>query len=451
MGFRFVIALLALPGLLGGCDAVRPVRAQAAGAIPLEVALFEGGYGIEWHRAMAERFAAENPAVRIDLWGDPRVEHKLKPRLLQGAMPDLMHERNLPMWLLIANGKLLPFNDALTRPAPGDDRPWGDLFYPGTLDMYVTGGDVWAVPSALNAWACWYDARMFREHGWEPPKTWAEFDALCTAIRAAGIEPVAYQGKYPIYGWWTFISLVQRVGGLEAVNRINRCEPGCFSHPDVVRAAALMQDFAVKHYQRGALAMNHTESQAQFVLGKAAMVFCGLWLDNEMKDTTPPGFEMRAFPMPAVEGGKGNPRLIQASGWEFFIVPTDAAHPEAGFDFVRYMVSPQNAPSMGEQIGVISPIRGGTPKEAVTPALGSAIDMIDAAEGLFAIRAEFLLLDWRNDVLVPEIGLLFGGAKSPEAVCAALDRGMQESLAKRDIPLPAAIAYDSAAYGEPLP
>src|SRR5690606_15447184 len=134
---------------------------------------------------------------------------------------------------------------------------------------------------------------------------------------------LAYQGKYPIYGWWTYVCLLQRCGGLAAINRVNAMEPGAFSHPDAVRAARLMQDMAVDHFQRGAMAMNHTESQLQFVNNSAAMIFCGTWLENEMKDSIGPGFELRCFDIPAVENGKGNPDLIYAHGQEFFLVPAD--------------------------------------------------------------------------------------------------------------------------------
>jgi len=443
---RLFLVLLLLSGA-SGCDVVRPVEA-ANGTEEFEVALFEGGYGIDWHRAMAEKYVERHRDVEIKLWGDPRVEQKLKVRLLHGEPPDVMHNRELPAWLLVANDKLLPFNEALDEPAPGSDKPWGELFFPGTLDAYKSDGKVWSIPSAFNAWVCWYDAKQFREHGWEVPQTWEEFDALCHEIREAGIAPLAFQGKYPIYGWWTFISLIQRCGGLAAVNRINACEPGAFSHPDVVDAARLMQEMALDHFQTGAMAMNHTESQLQFVNGSAAMVFCGLWLDNEMKDSVPPDFEMRAFTMPAVQDGKGNPNLVQGSGWEFFLVPSEADNIERAFDFVRFMVSPENAPSMGREIGVISPLKGGTPRETVSKALGSVLDILDATEGIYYIRTDWLLLDWKANVMNTQMANLLKGDATPEAFCAAMDAGLQASLAARDDPLPPYAPYDPAEYGE---
>lgn len=442
--------LLAVPLFCAGCDVVRALPEHADGVQEVEVAVFEGGYGIDWHTRMATAYNAnEAPEkLKIALWGEPRALEIVKPRILRGDPPDLLLMAHLPIWQMIAADKLLPFDPVLDAPAYGSDKNWRDLFVPGTLNMYMANGKVYGIPSAFGAWSCWYDARLFREHGWEPPATWAEFDALCREIRAAGIAPLAFQGKYPIYALWTFISLVQRVGGIEAINRINAMDPEAFRHPDVVRAAGLMQQMAVDHFQRGALAMTHTESQLQFVTGKTAMVFCGLWLFNEMKDSIPPGFEMRCFNVPAVEGGKGNARLFNGFGTEFLFVPSDGRQPEAAFDFARYLVSPVNAPSMGAEIGVISPLINGTPKEEVPPALQSALEMIQGAEGIFNERLSELLLEWSFEVLRPNLARLLRGEITPEEFGEALDIGVAKAAANPNQIIPEAVRYDPADFGE---
>lgn len=439
-------AALALPG----CDAIQRNVADPGVTAPVEMAVFEGGYGIHWHQKIARQFNAERAAagIQVDLWGDPRVIEKVKPRLLRGDPPDLMLMNFLPIWRLVAADKLYVLNEALDTPLPGRDRPWREEFIPGTLDAYTSNGQVYAIPSAFGAYACWYDARLFREHGWEPPATWAEFEALCEAIKAKGIAPFAFQGKYPIYAWWTFQTLVHRTGGLAAINRINALEPGAFQHPDVVRAAGLLQKLGTEYSQKGSQAMTHTESQLQFINNNAAMIFCGLWLSNEMKESTPPSFEMRCFNIPPVAGGKGNPALFNGAGWEYIYMAKSARHPEATLEFLRYMVSPERAPDMGRSIGVITAMKGATPREAVTPPLQSALDMIESAEGIFRIRLEDLLLTWRVQVMEPGTSKLLSGEITPEEYCAMLDEGVAAAKADPDAIIPPAVLYDPAAFGE---
>ena len=432
------------------CDAVH-VRSSTSDSVKrVEVAVFEGGYGIEWHKKVAAEYTKQFSAkgVVIGLWGEPRVVEKIKPRLLRGDPPDLVVATGVPMWLLIGAGKLVPFDAALRQPAFGADVPWGDLFVPGTLDTFKSGGHVYALPTGLSAWGCWYDARLFREHGWNVPGTWSQFCNLCEAAHAAAIPPIAFQGKYPGYAWSTFICLVQRVGGLAAINRINAMESGAFSHPDVVRAAGLAQDMAVRYFQRGAMAMTHTESQLQFVNNQAAMIFCGVWLENEMKNCIPPGFEMRCFNVPAVEAGKGNPNLCNGSGGEFLFVPADARYPDEAIAFARYLISPANAGDMTATIGNPSSLKGCVNKDTITPALRSAVDMIENSPGIFDCRLPTLLLEWEQQVKTPLLASLLRGEIAPEDFCRRLDEGIAAARANPDIIIPEYVPYAPAAFGE---
>ncbi len=445
------LAVLLFSGLLlYASDAIKPLAKNQTERV-VEVAIFQGGYGIGWHKAMAEKFNAENASrgVRIELWGDPRTAEIIKPRLLRGNPPDLVLDERLPLWLLIASNKLTPFTDALAVPAPGSDKPWGELFDQGMLDMFKSDGDVYALPAAYGAWLVWYDAKMFREHGWQVPQTWPEFIALCEQVKAAGIAPWTVAGKYPyFYGWNTYVAFVQREGGLAAINRINALEPGAFSHPDVVKASRRFQDLALNYLQRGAMAMTHTESQLQFVQGNVAMIFCGLWLENEMKNSTPPDFEMRAFTLPTFDGGKGNPRLFHGQGMEYLFVPRDGKNSDIAFEFARYLVSPAAAPDMGRTIGVISPLEGATPRDTVSLAQQSALDVIEASQGLFNVRAYMLFPAWRTQVMGLAIAELLRGEITPEEFGKKLDDGIAAAKADPDVIIPGFQPYDPAAFGE---
>src|SRR5690606_23291802 len=111
-------------------------------------------------------------------------------------------------------------------------------------------------------------------------------------------------------------------------------------------------------------------------------------------------------------------------GWEFIYMSKNARHPEATLDFLRYMISPEQAPDMGRSIGVITAMKGATPRDAVTPPLQSALDMIEGAEGIFRIRLEDLLLTWRVQVMEPSTSQLLAGAITPEEYCRLLDEGV---------------------------
>src|SRR5579884_3434655 len=117
---RKTALIIGLIGLLcAGCSLERD---EPGAQITLEVAVFEGGYGIDWHKSVARQYEKLHPNIRINLWGDPRVDEKLKPRILRRNPPDLAN-CTLPVWKLIVAGKLYPLDEALDTPALASKSP----------------------------------------------------------------------------------------------------------------------------------------------------------------------------------------------------------------------------------------------------------------------------------------------------------------------------------------
>jgi len=414
-----VLALILL--LCPGCS----LQPEEAGTeITVEVAVFEGGYGIEWHKDVAHRYEQQHRGLRINVWGDPRVDEKLKPRILRRQPPDLA-SCNLPVWRLIVAGKLYPLDEALDSPAYGQNMTWRQSLVPGVLNDFVYGGKTYAVPTNLGAWVCWYDARQFRQHGWKPPRTWNEFTALCDRMKAAGVAPLAFQGKYPTYAWATLLSLYQRLVPLERWYAMQDLQAGAFTDPEFLLAARLLQEMATRYYQPGALAMTHTESQMEWAGGRAAMVFCGLWLKNEMASAIPPGFEMACFPVPMVEGGKGDPRAVYGGGVENFFVFADARHPKEAADFLKFMLSIESAHDYVQRLDTLSPVKDCVKGIRISPELQSAVDVLDRSSRIFSDRLGDLYLEFNRTALQQALADLMSGKITPQEFGARLEAAVE--------------------------
>jgi N-acetylglucosamine transport system substrate-binding protein len=417
-----------------GCT-LRPEEAHHG--VTLEVAVFEGGYGIEWHKSVARRYEATHPGIHVNLWGDPRVDEKLKPRILRREPPDLA-SANLPVWKLITAGKLYPLDDALDSPAYGQpDLTWRQSLEPGILGDFRYRGKTYAVPSNLGAWVCWYDRRQFREHGWRAPNTWSEFTALCDRIKAAGIAPLAFQGKYPGYAWATLMAVYQRLVPFERWYDLQDLKPGAFLDPEFVHAARLVQQMAALYFEPGALAMTHTESQMEFVNGRAAMVFCGLWLKNEMKAAIPPGFEMACFPVPPVEGGLGDPHATYGGGAENFFVFADARHPREAADFLKFMLSLENARSYTLQLDTVSPVRNSARGIPISKELRSVAEVLEHNTRFFQDKVTSLYLEFNATVVEDALSGLLSRRISPEEFARRLEDGIEKVRRNPNIYKPA--------------
>jgi N-acetylglucosamine transport system substrate-binding protein len=102
--------------------------------------------------------------------------------------------------------------------------------------------------------------------------------------------------------------------------------------------------------------MSHTESQTEFLNGKAAMIPCGTWLNSEMKEVSKPGQRMEFMlpPMPPGPGDAGNVCI----GIEPFVVPSKAKNPQGGIEYFRYLTSLSKSKEFVEEKGTLMAIKG---------------------------------------------------------------------------------------------
>ncbi len=399
----------------------------------LEAAVFEGGFGIGWHKDVARAYEKLNPELRVNLWGDPRVDEKLRPRILRHNPPDLANGK-LPVWKLIVAGKLQPLDDALDSPAYGQpDKTWRQTLAKGVLSSLQYEGKTYGVPSNLGAWCCWYDRALFGQHGWQPPKTWSEFIQLCKDVKSAGIAPLAYQGKYATYGWLTLISLFQRIGTWDDYYAVQDLVPGSFTQPSFVEACRLMQEMAQLGFQSGAMAMTHTESQMEWVNGRAAMVYCGTWLENEMKKAVKPEFRMACFAVPAVETGKGDPKAISGGGGETFYAFHEAPMPIRGVDFLKFMLSLDNARTYVERLSTLSTVDKCWKGVKVSAPLQSVVDIVENGSQTFGDRLSDLYLSWVKTVRDDAVTDLVSGKCTPEDCAKRMEAGAEAVRRDPDI------------------
>src|SRR5688500_18656500 len=121
----------------------------------------------------------------------------------------------------------MPLDDALLTSAYGkSEGTWKDTFIPAILDLGRYEGQQYLLPYylTLNGW--WYNVNLFEEKGWRPPGTYDELLALCEKIKATGIAPITYQGKYPYYALQGFfLPWAISIGGIEGYRAAEALEP----------------------------------------------------------------------------------------------------------------------------------------------------------------------------------------------------------------------------------
>lgn len=372
--YAWIVAALAVvvvgcsPSDKGGSDSKKETAAAKSPAAPtgekptgeLEVPAFKGGYDIDFYARAAGEFEQKNPGLKINVWGNPRVWEQLKPRMLSDDQPGLMFPGwDMDHWRLAYEGGLMTLDSALDSPAYNSTKKWRDTFDPKLLALGKLDGVQYVLPFYFNIEGWWYNPDQFKANGWTPPKTYDELLDLCEKIKAKGIAPITFQGKYPYYMIdGMLFPWAQSIGGIEAINDAQNLTPGAWKSPAILQAATMICELRDKgDFQNGAVGMSHTESQTQFVQGKAAMIPCGTWLKSEMSKEMPANTRIQFLVPPAVKGGKGDPTAL-IIGIEPWMVPSKGKNANAGIAFYKYMTSVEKAKEFVIQKGTLTAIIG---------------------------------------------------------------------------------------------
>ena len=185
---RFFVSLCVLRGLIILLFVIHsfPILAANSEKISVEIPVFAGGEGMAFFTDCAREYEKLHPDVDINLYGDNRVDDKVRIRVLEGTLFDITNA-SLNWWGLIKRGDVEPLDAALDQTSWDGDTSWRDSFVPGSLSVYQYQGKTYALPLCWFVSGVWYNKVMFREHGWNKPKNWDEFFQLCDQIKQAHV------------------------------------------------------------------------------------------------------------------------------------------------------------------------------------------------------------------------------------------------------------------------
>ncbi len=328
--------------LLSACWALGAPRERGAPppALTLDIPVLVAGYGAEFFEETAREFEKLRPGVRVHIHGDPRINDKVRTRVMAGDFPDatdavLLYPR------LIQAGRILDLAPALEDLNWEGDTRWRDTFRPGVLARWSDAeGRVHGVPFAHAIWTIFYDKALFRRHGWEVPRTWDEFFRLCEQIEAAGIAPLSLPGVTMRYGDAILRAAHYNLVGPEGYAAYHALAAGTRDDERFARAAAVLQRVSTRHLVRGWEGMTHTAAQLAFLEGRSAMTLSASWFANEMRGRLPPDFELGAMNFPVFADGITPADTVQAqSGYYFLFQTGDPERERATLDFFRFLTS----------------------------------------------------------------------------------------------------------------
>ncbi|MFI9273848.1 N-acetylglucosamine/diacetylchitobiose ABC transporter substrate-binding protein [Kitasatospora sp. NPDC052896] len=389
-GSSFLAACAAGSGS-GGGDATAGSSGSAtnpfgvAASAPLDVVIFDGGYGDSYARAFEAMYNKTYTAAKISHTATQDISGKLQPRFNAGNPPDVIDDsgaQQMKIDVLQKAGQLTDLTPLLNAPYLDDPtRRISDVLLPGTIQQGTIDGKMYSLNYVYTVYGLWYSNKLFQQKGWTPPKTWADFVALGATIKAAGIAPFAHQGKYPYYANYLILDLIGKQGGLDLISRIDACDPTAWDDPAALAGVSAFYQIMQNDYLLpGTNGMTHTEAQTAWCQGKAAFIPCGSWLENEMIKITPADFDMAFLPVPSLPGDKLPQTAVRAGAGEPFIVPQQAKNRAGGLEFLRIMLTKAGSGSFAAAANSLTVLKDGIgPEVQLKPGTKSSSLAVTAA------------------------------------------------------------------------
>ena len=322
----------------------------------LEVAVFQGGYGDEYWKKLAERFEEENPGTKVNITANPDIGEMIRPKIIAGTPPDLVYlNQTDPSGVtqgLIKEQGFLELTDLFSENALDEDVALKDKILPGILEsIYMSpyGDDkIYMAPYNYNVMGLWYNKTLFDDEGIEIPKTWDEFFALNDVAKEHDRALFTYQGAAPGYLEEILIPAVYSLGGQEAVDQMLNYDPEFWKTDIALDALEILETIATTEnaLMNGTVALDHTQSQTSFMQGDAMFIPNGNWFEGEMEEAPrEDGFEFGFLGVPTFDA---NDPLLALTSVEQMFIPKEAANPDLAKEFLKFMYTEESIKLNGE-------------------------------------------------------------------------------------------------------
>jgi len=377
-----------------------------------------------------EQFKAKYPNVEVKFDSNPKASEAIRNRLSSGDVPDIFYtwSSEIDYFGIIKENLLYSVDELLNEKTFENDTTINErLFKPG-VDLGAVDGKHYLLPVSKLLACNFYSGKFFKENNLTAPKTWDEFLKLAAAIKKLDkVNPLIYAGTYPFMFGDAFIFPSINNLDAKAVEAINNNDPGAWKNPAVLTVMKRIQDMRDKGFiDKNSLAMDHIQSQIEFINNKAAIVPTGTWVEGEMEDQWPQGFDLQPLLAPTETDGKASVVSIIES----MVLPKkeDTKNLKYVTELVKLFYSNENVArcvkNTGFLIGVQAQDEGIMkllPKSAQTAWALAADSNVALVNPAFKLKYKDLLTEYNNN-----INALVSSQINAEQFCDNLDKKAKE-------------------------
>ena len=382
-------------------------------------------------KKLAEDYAKDHPGFELNLITTPdrpSYIQKLETLAAANKLPELFDTDATPFAQQLAKqGKMMDAEQLL------ESLDIYDNYRPGALDYQrFDDGSLFMIPFQFELEFIWYNKALLEKAGVAVPTSLDDIPAMCTALRSAGLTPIAIDGQdqWPLERYIAYQPF--REAGPEFVQKLKKGEAK-FSDPAGQKTVNWMAELGkAKCFQDGFSAQGYSDAQNQFTSGQAAMYNIGTWeLPSLATDKLDPAVrnDIDFFTLPTTAGSVTEANEFVSPSGIGMAVNAKTYDPLVS-DFLKFAL--EKYPAEYAATGALSPT---TDVETVVPANATPLyqKALDQADGLGSMQAmpwDTQLDPTTNGRLQQELVLLVQGNITPEQFTETMDKTIAQNAPK---------------------
>lgn len=378
---------------------------------------------------IADEYAEDHPGFSLNLITTPdRPSYIQKYETLAAAnkLPELFDTDATPFAQKLAEqGRMVDVAALL------DDLGLTDTYREAALNYQrFSDGSLYMVPFEYSSEYFWYNTALFAQAGVSVPQTLDDFPAMCQALRAQGITPIALDGQdqWPLERYWSYYPF--RQAGPDYVRSVATGD-ATFSDTAGQTAAQWLYDLGQAGcFQDGFSSTGYADAQALFTSGKAAVYNIGTWelanlatdsLDASVRDS------VDFFTLPTTDGAVTEDNEFVTTSGIGMAINAETYDPLMR-DFLAFAL--ERYPEVYAASGALSPTTtvATTIPDNATDLYQKAVDQAEDVGTEIAVPWDTQLDPTTNTRLQQELTLLVQGDITPDAFISTMDATLAENL-----------------------
>lgn len=325
----------------------------------IEVAVFEGGYGIQFYEHAKREFEKVYPHTKVELIFSPRVQEIVRPRFIANNPPDVISEWvDKELYPYAAAGVLSTLNPLLDDFIEGEEVRLRDKLDNNAVMSCMPMNDtrIYYLPCSVAYSGMYYNKTLFREKGYEAPVTWTEFFDLGELAKEEGIALYAYPGLYSHYNGMVIFPSIRSHLSAKELDNMSNARQGSWTVDGVRECLEVIESIAKKDLLlKECMAMSHTQVQREWLNDQVLFIPGGTWIEQEMQGAIPAGFEFGFIPTPVFDASVEHPYMQE--GYGYTAVPSQGDHVEIGKAFVKFLYKEDMIVQAAKLNGLVMPVK----------------------------------------------------------------------------------------------